>query len=299
MSSQREFLTTPTASRGTSLRLIAQPLAPLLLSEPQSFTVAAVFRQAVYLVSSTDWVSVVLPGASLPPDGLQIDGLSDLRLLFQPGMSVTLGKSVLQTPGGSAFQTTNRTRYWKPDLRLTQPIRRSLQWNQSVWAWLARSRPQPDPSTEAILLRALFLFDHLIGELAKGDLGGIERSSCTLAGLGPGLTPLGDDLLLGAALALTVAAWHWPQKQNWTHLRHALIQPALSRTTPRSAAWLFHASQSRFSRELHALVHATLHDHPRCLAPIMTKVLQIGSTSGWATSYAYAKVLDHLRRLDE
>ena len=96
-----------------------------------------------------------------------------------------------------------------------------------------------------------------------------------LVGLGPGLTPSGDDLLCGALVAL-----------------HAIGQVALARdlyavigeaarfaTSPLSAACLKAAAEGQSAESLHEAIVALL-AHQSVAGPLEA-VAQIGHTSGW------------------
>lgn len=102
-----------------------------------------------------------------------------------------------------------------------------------------------------------------------------EPAPLDLLGLGPGLTPSGDDLLCGVLVAL-----------------HAIGQIALARdlyagigetarfaTTPLSAASLKAAAEGQSSEPLHEIIVALLAN--QSVAGPLGAVARIGHTSGW------------------
>jgi hypothetical protein len=95
-----------------------------------------------------------------------------------------------------------------------------------------------------------------------------------LAGLGSGLTPAGDDFLVGAML------WGWlahPQPQRFCA---ALAEPAVSRTTVLSAAFLQAAARGECSDVWHRLLQVLAAGQERRLVAAVTAILAHGQTSG-------------------
>jgi hypothetical protein len=97
-----------------------------------------------------------------------------------------------------------------------------------------------------------------------------------LIGLGPGLTPSGDDFLGGALVALTLIGMHVLRDVVWNALRSRLP----THTTAISAAHLAASAEGVGSAALHDLLNAIVEnrdDIPRRLAVVAA----IGHTSGW------------------
>ncbi|WP_158562822.1 DUF2877 domain-containing protein [Marinitenerispora sediminis] len=94
-----------------------------------------------------------------------------------------------------------------------------------------------------------------------------------LLGLGPGLTPSGDDLLCGALLA--VRALGGPDR---TDVLAAAVRRARSATTALSAALLEHAARGEGCPQAVGLVEAVT-GH-RAVAPALAALRAVGHTSG-------------------
>ncbi|WP_230879578.1 DUF2877 domain-containing protein [Planomonospora sp. ID67723] len=118
-----------------------------------------------------------------------------------------------------------------------------------------------------------------------------------LVGLGPGLTPSGDDVLagllvalrhLGAAAGAGRAVW----LADW--LAAAVTFDARSRTTPISATLLHCAARGEASGEVLAVLRALA--GRQSLEPVLHRLLQLGHTSGadlaWGLRIGLAAVLD-------
>ncbi len=104
-----------------------------------------------------------------------------------------------------------------------------------------------------------------------------EAVSARIAGLGPGLTPSGDDLLVGIANALTTL--HRAPETEGALARKVLIDAALSRTSRISAAYLEAACAGDASLPWHRLVRS-LGGERDDLRRAARRLLRVGETSG-------------------
>ena len=112
---------------------------------------------------------------------------------------------------------------------------------------------------------------------ARGE-GNLEASACVgavadLVGLGPGLTPSGDDFLVGALAALDAL--------GQTNIRAVLgraVVAAADRTSPLSASLLRAAAAGHVSENLHTMVAALVTGDA---GAAMATAARIGHTSGF------------------
>jgi len=100
----------------------------------------------------------------------------------------------------------------------------------------------------------------------------IKRSVTYLAGLGFGLTPSGDDYLLGVMASL------WITKS--THFLDEIARLSIQKTTSLSAAYLMAASKGDFAECWHDLAQAVLYQDPKALRDSISEFIQIGASSG-------------------
>ncbi len=117
---------------------------------------------------------------------------------------------------------------------------------------------------------------------AAGDLAGAVEVAEDLVGLGPGLTPSGDDVLAGLLLALrllggairggTRAVW----LADW--LSAAVTSDAGDRTTSVSATLLHCAARGQAAAEVAAVLRGFAGQEP--VGPAVTRLLAAGHTSG-------------------
>ncbi len=112
----------------------------------------------------------------------------------------------------------------------------------------------------------------------RGDDQAWQDGARLLAGLGPGLTPAGDDVLLGVMARL------WLQRPNgpWTAemASRMLWVQAAPRTTRLSRTWLMYGAQGCLAQPWHHLRAALMTGNPARLTSALTALAAIGATSG-------------------
>jgi|APTNR8051073442_1049403.scaffolds.fasta_scaffold21188_2 hypothetical protein len=118
------------------------------------------------------------------------------------------------------------------------------------------------------------LSNSLTASLANADLPSARTAAKKLAGLGMGLTPSGDDFLMGAIHA----AWILHPVETAGHLAKEIAETAAALTTSLSAAWLRSAGRGEAGILWHELFNSLLLNADVKL-PI-TSILSIGETSG-------------------
>ncbi|MBI5825803.1 MAG: DUF2877 domain-containing protein [Chloroflexi bacterium] len=123
----------------------------------------------------------------------------------------------------------------------------------------------------------------LISSLAIADLPASLTAAKQLAGLGIGLTPAGDDFILGALYA----AWIIHPPKIASALARETAETAASLTTSLSAAWLKSAGAGEAGILWHDLFNALLLTSPNASASLRTSLqspisnlLAVGHTSG-------------------
>ena len=98
----------------------------------------------------------------------------------------------------------------------------------------------------------------------------------TIAGLGIGLTPSGDDFLVGIMHAL----WTVYDSEEAVRLSSIITAAATPRTTILSAAWLREASKGHASESWHDLLYGIVMGHTNDAKRACMRILRIGGTSG-------------------
>jgi hypothetical protein len=130
-------------------------------------------------------------------------------------------------------------------------------------------------------------------EAAASGRMGIEAQPLTaLIGLGPGLTPSGDDYLGGALVALAVTAQVEVRDRIWR-----VLEPHLrGLTSDISCAHLDAAAQGFGSAALHEVLRAILSGATEAVPAALQPLIAIGHTSGWDALAGAAMALRALAR---
>lgn len=129
----------------------------------------------------------------------------------------------------------------------------------------------------------------LRGAVRRADLDAALRTASRLIGLGPGLTPAGDDVMAGTIAGLVLLGH--PSAERFAAGVYSL---AAGRTTELSRALLRHAACGRVSGEYAAVLHALVGERP--LAPAVAGLLATGSTSGRAMALGLCTAIDLVER---
>lgn len=116
----------------------------------------------------------------------------------------------------------------------------------------------------------------LVAGLSAGSLETCRMGVSELAGLGGGLTPAGDDFIVGALLAVWAGRFG-PQAEA---LCEPIAEAAASRTTLLSAAYLRAAARGECMQPWHALFHALCAPSSFHVHLATRDLLSIGHTSG-------------------
>ncbi|HJS32433.1 MAG TPA: DUF2877 domain-containing protein [Alphaproteobacteria bacterium] len=113
-----------------------------------------------------------------------------------------------------------------------------------------------------------------------------------LLGLGPGLTPSGDDALGGALIALQA----YGRAHAARDLSDLLLAAPLAATGTISRAHLACAIDGEGHETLHTLLSALASAGPEAIIAATERVTAIGQSSGWDTMAGVAAVLAGLSR---
>ncbi|MEZ0072604.1 DUF2877 domain-containing protein [Planotetraspora sp. GP83] len=287
---------TATASRFTGNPVYASgaasvALRPALESPRRPARVLAAFPLAVYLEVRSETephvIAVVTGKATRLPNAVV---LSEPLDGFSAGDDGWVGDGSIEIGGHREHLGIQVRRWWDPAPRLgpTDPVRltQALTLLEEIRAASPR-RPGLDPAGAP-------------GLLADGCRAGSLIDSVTAAerliGLGPGLTPSGDDMLagllvalrhLGLAAGVPRAVW----LADW--LAATVTYDARTRTTPISATLLHCAARGEASQEVLGVLRGVAGHQP--LEPAAHRLLRLGHTSGadmaWGVHIGLSAVL--------
>jgi hypothetical protein len=144
-----------------------------------------------------------------------------------------------------------------------------------------KSKTQNPKSDIPLLRRAGRALGALTIAWDDGDGEGVTRAALELLGLGPGLTPSGDDLLMGL-----LAVCKWTEEESPTcaqlggALAHAVALEAPARTTRLSARLLDHAASGLLYEPAMRLGGLLLSGQVDRIKPAAQRLFEIGHSSG-------------------
>lgn len=116
----------------------------------------------------------------------------------------------------------------------------------------------------------------LISGLAENETEKIMNGSELLAGLGVGLTPSGDDFLMGLIYGL----WASQPEKGANSTAELIFAAAAGQTTALSREWLAAAVDGEASERWQTLISATLEGQKELITEAVKEILAIGATSG-------------------
>lgn len=258
-----------------------------------SARVHSCFRSALNIATPDGLLTVASEALGVLPNGIVADLGPDFRALgIRVGMAVEGNAVRLSIPDvGFRLDIAGATT-WSPRILPSGDgaIRTAARWRQrsaptralalerAVEGGLAglletspaRGRPRSLDVTELArpILRAL------AGALADGDRPAAARWAHGLIGLGPGLTPSGDDVLVGVEAAL-----HALGRPSAGFLGRA-VGDVDARTTTVAATLLRHAARGEFAERLHVLLVALLARDDAAIPDALQRAVAWGATSG-------------------
>ncbi len=242
-------------------------------------------------------VALVLPEIGDGPFNVVADGGCDLCAGIQPGTPASLAGQCLRI--GLVTASLERATIWEPRPawdRLARcgvgPGRFSLlqalalrhapedslleilcsQRSRKSMTWPAKARLATSPR-KAMLAAAQEGADHLRAGW-EGDTSRLQAGVARLAGLGGGLTPAGDDFLMGVML------WAWLAHPAPGQFCEVLLKASEFRTTTLSAAFLRAAAAGECSAPWHRLLATLVNGAELELEAVAEAVVSCGHSSG-------------------
>ena len=292
----------------TSARSISRSAREWLLRSRKSHPpvrVLGVFEHACDLVThGGDVIALVVPQIGDGPLNIVIDGSVGIFAGIAPRAPVTLNWDWLQI--GSLRVDLDGATVWepRPDWDALRARRSALVSSLPfLRTTCLRHAPtgglmaflDPLPNEDAANCAVLSSAREAIYALQRGwagDADELNEGASVLAGLGSGLTPAGDDFLVGTMLSAWLAH---PAPRT---LCQAIAQAAIARTTTISAAFLRAAARGECSAAWHALLAAL--STPTCevaeskIAAAAGDILRHGATSGADSLAGFLYFLQYL-----
>jgi Protein of unknown function (DUF2877) len=250
--------------------------------------IAAVFERSFYVTDDTLWACIGVAGIGRGPLNVCLAGatawdgpcasvdapytVADRRIMMGGVARVSLRDAVIWSPP-SISSAPNRTRLaaFIAAARTRAP---EMGLSRAVFA---------DDVTSTPVLRAAVAPITAVRNALKNaassriQVAGIAKACIELLGLGPGLTPSGDDFVGGLLVALRACGHAQVADEIWSSIAPAHGE----RTSPLSAAHVRAAAEGQGAEAVHEAMVAVLSDEVTDFTPHFAALDRIGHCSGW------------------
>lgn len=268
-------------------------IAAELLDEGGEVEVVAAFDRSAYLLCPRGLVCIGVPSIGRGPINVLVSDQSqwpDGRAFgLHEGVKGVAGRRQLSI-GPDLVIATQGAPIWSPPafpeaasygrgvaaLRASMPSRLPTD-GVSALVFDASARSAKTPTAQAAAPQVAALANAIGPAMTSGQWSAeASRAALLLLGLGPGLTPSGDDFLGGVMLALTARGHAGLRDALWD----LLAQELDDLTVPVSAMHLSAAADGMGAEVLHDLIDALASGDEHRIAPALDLVLALGATSG-------------------
>jgi hypothetical protein len=272
---------------------ISARVSPILRRPGLEATVESAFAEACNLVTPHDEpLALVSQAVGNGPLNAVLSQPQALAAL-QPGSTLYGDGAWLHLAEGWRL-ALSPAKDWNPTPRYSRLAR----WSRLVahnLAGLRRDLPRCAPAaslaaapmqlfgaTSLAQTQACAAIDGLLHSYQAGDLARVGGFAARLAGLGPGLTPAGDDWLAGWLVGLHAAAAMSDDEPPLAMkaVSRAVIDSATTRTSRLSLAFLQAAAEGTATEAWHRLIAALPDADPAPTRAAMVEILRYGATSG-------------------
>jgi hypothetical protein len=282
----------------------SRPIQPLFAQATRAGFIHSIFPKALNIVVDDSLFVLLSAELARMPNSARLPAciMEQLYAKLSPGAVVCVGDGTLSIPIRDLSMHLPDKAGWEP-----VPVIAAHGWRHATVTrhahLLARhlaQRSQQDglaPLVKPLLLHqetretplakiALPLLRLLLQASQERDLANVEKAARGLAGLGPGLTPSGDDTLGGftGVLALAGSQSGMDREAN-KHLVEVIANAAQPRTTLLSATLLAHAARGEMAEHVGELLMAlTLPgEETATVLQAAERVLAYGACSGGDT----------------
>jgi hypothetical protein len=253
--------------------------------------VQSVYRSVINITTADGLLTVASPEAGGLPNGILADLGPDWRMIgLQPGMVVHASDANIGVPDAGLEIQLDAVPRWSPRLQLSEEVAdvATACWQRRTAATRTIAHARASAGGFSALLHVDAAHDDHVGvvdvarpivaelivALENGDRCAAAEVATGLIGLGPGLTPSGDDALVGIEAALH--ALDWPS----AGFLASAMGDVEDRTTALAATLLRHAAAGEFAERLHTLLAALLGSDDETIPTAIDRAAAWGATSG-------------------
>lgn len=268
--------------RVTEVGVLAEAAAGL----PRRGRIAAVFERSFYAVFDDVWFCIGLRDIGSGPLNVLCEGIAPLRVA--PGEEIAIVDATIFARDliiaglvVAPVWAPAPPPEWTQGSLLAGITAVDVVWRTMPEQGLSAAGYERASAPPSRVLAAAEPGLSALKRLIKGEPDGNsvapreDLEVAKLIGLGPGLTPSGDDLLAGVLVALAELGFTKSRDKLWNACRGHL-----GRTNEISAAHLRGAARGYASSALHEAIHTTMGGRVDHVGHALTRLTQIGHSSG-------------------
>jgi Protein of unknown function (DUF2877) len=251
----------------------SRPIQPLFTQELRVGTVHSVFNKATNITFDETLLALLSDELPRMPNSVRLHSVVSGEFLpsLHPGIEVCVGNNTLVIPSCDFSLHLSGTPLWEPrpnvaaykwsrakvmqHTRLLTQFLAEKQYEEGLAPMVGPLFLEQPPQETPLSRMALPNLRQLVQASWQENIAGIEEATLGLAGLGPGLTPSGDDVLGGFAAIMALLS---PQLSadsiSRKHIASTIAEVAKPRTTKLSGVLLEFASRGEVSELLGSLL---------------------------------------------
>ena len=290
----------------------ARPVQKLFEQPSQIGVIHGVFRRAVNIALNDTMLTLLSDGVPRMPNGVRLQSgmIEELGRRMRPSMEVWVGGGSLvitgcdfslRLPGGQPWEPRPKVERFCWDhetvaghVRLIVgyvagqqvPTRYGIVRWERFWELLEESWEGRSSGEMALERMALPRLQVLARASWRQDVAGVEEATRGLAGLGPGLTPAGDDVLAGFAAVMVLLSERLSvDGVPRGYVGEVIARVARSRTTMLSGVLLEYAARGEVAEQVGDLLLALAlrASEGETVLHAVDGLLAFGATSGGDT----------------
>ena len=263
----------------------------LIFKHRDTFRVHSVFTHAINLVAGSEFLTVLPLARGCGRDAATVAVSGDFSFL-------TLGVSIDDTviaPTSSSLRLGKKavidfsdSRRWSSPLEAVNCLHLIKEENLVVLeqALASKHRDLAFDVSGGII-------EEIRTSLLENDAKGLDSALAGIIGFGPGLTPSGDDLVLG--MSLTRSVFRVPGRDR-DGIWEACVRKNLGRTSDLSAFFIKRALEGCAHETVERALFCVLTGKPGEARDAVARLLSVGATSGYDIGLGIYLALDWQRR---
>lgn len=282
-----------------TVRSISRPIWEAAPHFPRNAHVLAIFKRSMDFTVNGDVIALVEPDLQNGPFHIVVSHIPQWNQPNDVQITIVDGNWSI---GSWTLDLSLPPLIWEPN----------LQWDKMTWSQASLShlrtlageaadrRKGDTPFALAFDSNPPEMLQELRAALQDCAARRIREAVLKIAGLGPGLTPSGDDFLAG--IMLSVHAFAYPSRDLAHRLCTIIFETAAPRTTKLSRAFLKAARDGMAHEHWHALLHTLVIEDLQAVQSAAARVLAFGETSGldmlagflWMSETAFGRHLSSI-----